>query len=229
MLQMFCTVRVCKNVIDQTWEKPKLSWKQCLCTRAWPKTLPNLLVTGSPTRPAFSQASPGGSPSWLTHVEVGRIQFLGDVGPKPPSGPCHTGLSSEHLTAWQLAASGEQEAKGEVVDKKEVTVLCNLILQPTTCHLCHILFSSLAGRSSLHLVEGAHTRGRGWEVGSLGGCVRSGLSLTLSWSGQTWDQSCGDLPDLPLLAHWSVSPRCFYHLTCFLRAHLFPDLPVSFR
>ena len=105
MLQMFCTVSVCKNVIDQTWEKPKLSWKQCLCTRARLKTLPNLLVTGSPTRPPFSQASPGGSPSWLTHVEVGRIQFLRDVGLKPPSGPCHMGLSSEHLTTWQLATS----------------------------------------------------------------------------------------------------------------------------
>lgn len=141
MLQMFCTVRVCKNVIDQTWEKPKLSWKQCFCTRARPKTLPNLLVTGSPTRPPFSQASLGGSPSWLIHIKVGRIQFLRDVGLKPPSGPCHMGLSSEHLRAWQLAASEQTGGWRRDCGQEGSTVLCDLILQVTACHLCHILFT----------------------------------------------------------------------------------------
>lgn len=79
------------------------------------KALPNLLVAWVSHQATFSQASLGGSPSWLIHVKVGRIQFLQDVGLTPPSSPA-MGLSRHGSWLHQ----SKQEAGGEIVDKKEV-------------------------------------------------------------------------------------------------------------
>lgn len=54
----------------------------------------------------------------FTPVIVGGDCFSQAVGWRPPSYPCHMGLSIEHLTIWQLAPSelGDERAReGELV------------------------------------------------------------------------------------------------------------------
>lgn len=186
--------------------------KHCLCTRTWPRTLPNLLVI---------LGLPPGCPYLRLHREdpilgsltrwLAGFSSSGVVGSRSlPRVPVTWASPQSVSPRGSWFHQSEQEGKRETVDEQEVLVFCNLILEVTSCHFCHSLFTRSKPVGAAHTQReeprqgGEYGRRGAWGTLSEAACHR-----TLSWAGQTWHQSHWDLLGLPLPAHRSVPPWRF--------------------